>query len=657
MFTNKLHTDIETYSDVDLKVSSVYKYAESENFEILTLSYCIDDGPVIDVPLALGAQLPEEYLYHASKATTLKLAHNALFERTCLRAFGLDIPIEQWECTAVKAAYCGLPSSLEDVSKALNLGDKSKSAAGKALIKFFCVPKANGTRNMPQDYPEKFQEFVDYCNQDVVAETEIDNQLSIYEVCQFERNNYFLDQHINDRGIKVDLAFAQAAYDLDEGFKIKAIQRMKEITGLSNPNSPKQLIEWINSAQQDVQINSIAKEKLIPLLKVASGAVLEILDLRAATSKTSTAKYVAMLESACIDDRIRGCFQFYGANKTGRWAGRIVQLQNLPINKFLVDNSDEDAIDIARNVIAQNDLELAEMVYGFKIPIVLSELIRPAFIAKEGCTFAVSDFSAIEARVLSWLASEEWRMEVFATHGKIYEAAAANMFNVDIKLVTKNSEYRMRAKNAELALGYQGALEAMRRMGGEKMGLSDAEMNELVRLWRKVNPKIVTMWNEINNSAIEAMMYPETRVETGYRNVAFEYDGTILKMYLPSGRSISYFDAGLKTNRFNSVCIKYKNIDQKTKKWWDTETYGGKLVENAVQAISRDILVYSMQNLTNYGYEIVMHVHDEVICEVPEDYGEEYLETMENIMKENIPWAPDLILGAAGYTTKYYKKD
>lgn len=657
MFTNKLHTDIETYSDVDLKVSSVYKYAESENFEILTLSYCIDDGPVIDVPLALGAQLPEEYLYHASKATTLKLAHNALFERTCLRAFGLDIPIEQWECTAVKAAYCGLPSSLEDVSKALNLGDKSKSAAGKALIKFFCVPKANGTRNMPQDYPEKFQEFVDYCNQDVVAETEIDNQLSIYEVCQFERNNYFLDQHINDRGIKVDLAFAQAAYDLDEGFKVKAIKRMKEITGLSNPNSPKQLIEWINSAQQDVQINSIAKEKLIPLLKVASGAVLEILDLRAATSKTSTAKYVAMLESACIDDRIRGCFQFYGANKTGRWAGRIVQLQNLPINKFLVDNSDEDAIDIARNVIAQNDLELAEMVYGFKIPIVLSELIRPAFIAKEGCTFAVSDFSAIEARVLSWLASEEWRMEVFATHGKIYEAAAANMFNVDIKLVTKNSEYRMRAKNAELALGYQGALEAMRRMGGEKMGLSDTEMNELVRLWRKVNPKIVTMWNEINNSAIEAMMYPETRVETGYRNVAFEYDGTILKMYLPSGRSISYFDAGLKTNRFNSVCIKYKNIDQKTKKWWDTETYGGKLVENAVQAISRDILVYSMQNLTNYGYEIVMHVHDEVICEVPEDYGDEYLETMENIMKENIPWAPDLILGAAGYTTKYYKKD
>lgn len=657
-FVDKLHIDIETFSDVDLKESGVYKYAESENFEILTLSYCINDGEVKDVRLALGEELPEEFKQHAKSKSTLKLAHNALFERTCLRSHGLTIPIEEWECTAVKASYCGLPSSLEAVSDALKLGDKSKSAAGKALLKFFCLPDKNGNRNMPEDHPYKFQELVDYCNQDVVAEVAVDDHLSPYVVCEFERNNYFLDQHINDRGIEVDLNFAKAAYELDLGFKVKAIERMKQITGLSNPNSPKQLTDWLNNAQNDVTIKSIAKENLIPLLKVASGAVLEILDLRAATSKTSTAKYVAMLSAACKDNRIRGCFQFYGANKTGRWAGRIVQLQNLPINKFLVDmDNGEDAIDIARNIIAENDLELAEMVYGFKIPVVLSELIRPSFVAKTNYTFAVSDFSAIEARVLSWLASEEWRMQVFATHGKIYEAAAANMFNVPIEQVTKNSEYRMRAKNAELALGYQGALEALRRMGGEKMGLSDNEMNELVRLWRKVNPKVVRLWNDFNNMALEAMMTKGETIETGYRNVAFHYDGTILRMILPSGRSISYYDPGIKVNRFGSPCVKYKNIDQKTKKWWDTETYGGKLVENAVQAISRDILVHSMQNLHAEKFNINMHVHDEVICEVPKAMGQYHLDKMESIMKQPISWAPDLILGAAGYITDYYKKD
>jgi DNA polymerase len=297
------------------------------------------------------------------------------------------------------------------------------------------------------------------------------------------------------------------------------------------------------------------------------------------------------------------------------------------------------------------------MVYGFKIPQVLSELIRPSFIARKGKTFAVSDFSAIEARVLSWLASEEWRMEVFATHGKIYEAAASAMFNVPIELVTKNSEYRMRAKNAELALGYQGALEAMRRMGGEKMGMTDSEMKELVRLWRKVNPKVVTLWNEMNDYAIEAVINEGKLIETGFRNVCFISDGLILKMILPSGRYISYFEPHLKQNRFGSTCIRYKNIDQKSKQWVDTETYGGKLVENAVQAISRDILVHSMQTLNGAGFAINMHVHDEVICEVPEFEGDDHLEVMEDLMKENIPWAPDLILGAAGYVTKYYKKD
>lgn len=647
---DKLHIDIETYSSVDLRTSGVYKYAESSDFEILILCYSINEGPVIDLALALGDEMPQELIYHMYAETTLKLAHNAMFERTCLKAIGYDIPITQWECTAVKAAYCGMPFSLEAVSQALNLGDKSKSAAGKALIKFFSMPKTNGTRNMPGDFVDKFDEYMMYCNQDVVAEKEIDNILGKYEVCQFERNNYFLDQRINDRGIEVDFTFAEAAYLIDIGFKDKAIARLKEITQLDNPNSPKQLIEWLNRAQKNVIVKSVAKENLQKLLEVASGSVLEVLELRGVTSKTSVKKYTAMLSAMCDDNRVRGLFQFYGANKTGRFAGRIVQLQNLPVNRM-------DDLDTARQVIRKNDLELAEIVYGSIIPNVLSELIRTALVAKEGCTFAVSDFSAIEARVLSWLAAEQWRMDVFATHGKIYEAAASAMFNVPIEEVTKNSDYRKRAKNAELALGYQGALEAMRRMGGEKMGLTDPEMKEIVKIWRRVNPKIVKLWDDMNEYAIEAVINVGDRVETGYRGVAFQSDGLILKMLLPSGRHISYFEPHIKENRFGSACIRYKNIDQITKKWLDTETYGGKLVENAIQAISRDILVYCMQNLDSAGFEIGMHVHDEVICEVPELLGEEYLTEMENIMKQKIPWADDLILGAEGYITKYYKKD
>lgn len=654
---DKLHIDIETFSSVDLKTSGVYKYTEAIDFEILILCYSINDNDVVDVSLGTGEQLPKEFLEHLFSPTTLKLAHNAMFERVCLRAIGYDVPINQWECTAVKSAYCGLPFGLEAVSNALNLGDKSKSAAGKALIKFFSIPKSNGSRNMPNDHPSKFNEYIEYCNQDVVAEKEIDHVLSKYEVCEFERNNYFLDQEINDRGIKVDLDFVQAAFDIDAGFKLNAIQKLKNITKLENPNSPKQLTDWLNCMQKETVVKSIAKENLQKLLKVASGAVLEVLHLRESISKTSVTKYKAMLSSACDDDVIRGCFQFYGANKTGRWAGRIVQLQNLPINKFLNAESEVDVIDVARNIISHGDLELAEIAYGNKIPHVLSELIRPAFIAREGLTFAVSDFSAIEARVLSWLASEKWRMDVFASHGKIYEAAASAMFNVPIEQVTKSSDYRMRAKNAELALGYQGSLEAMRRMGGEKMGLSDAEMKEIVRLWRKVNPCIVNLWDNINESAIEAVINEGKLVDSDYRNIMFISDGKILKMMLPSGRCISYFEPHLAQNRFGSTCIRYKNIDQITKKWIDTETYGGKLVENAVQAISRDILVHSMQNLKSNGFNINMHVHDEVICEVPEIDGEQHLEKMETIMKQSISWAPDLILGAAGYVTKYYKKD
>lgn len=651
----KLHIDIETFSSVDLRTSGVYKYAESPDFEILIMCYSIDDGDVVDVRPALGEPYPEEFLEAFHDKNTLKLAHNAMFERTCFRAVGLTAPIEEWECTAVKSLYCGLPASLEQVSNALDLGDKSKSAAGKALIKFFSVPLKNGSRNMPSDYPEKFAEYVEYCNQDVVAEMEIDKILSVHEVCDFERQNYFLDQHINDKGVMVDLQFAEAAFKVDEGYKVITIGRLKEITKLDNPNSPKQLTDWLNKAQKDVHVTSIAKGNLQSLREIATGAVAEVLELRGAISKTSVKKYTAMIAAACEDNYIRGCFQFYGANKTGRWAGRIVQFQNLPANRMgVVGNVDN--YDVAREIIALNDLQSAEIAYGIRIPNILSELVRAALIAPEGKVFAVSDFAAIEARVLSWLAAEQWRMDVFASHGKIYEAAASAMFNVHIDEVTKSSDYRAKAKNAELALGYQGGVEAMRRMGGEAMGLSDTEMGQIVQTWRKVNPKIVQLWNAMNNYAIEAVA-GKYRVETGFRGVAFDFDGKALKMYLPSGRSITYYDAKLKKNRFGSLAVSYKNIDQITKKWWDTDTYGGKLVENAVQAISRDILVYSMQNLKKADFEICIHVHDEIACEVDESIGQEKLNEMEAIMIQDIPWAEDLVLGADGFVTKYYKKD
>jgi DNA polymerase len=573
-------------------------------------------------------------------------------ERVCFKNVGFIIPIEQWECTAIKSAYCGLPLGLEAVSEALKLGDKSKSLAGKKLIQFFSTPQKqkNGGiyKNSPYEYPEKFIEYADYCEQDVVAEKEIDKQLSIYEWPQFERQMYIIDQYINDYGIKVDYTMAKAAYDLDNEFAENCMIKLKKLTGCENPNSPAQLKSWLNNAENNFNVTSLAKDNLQALIKTAAGPVLEVFKLRELTSKTSTKKYTAMLESMCNDGRVRGLFQFYGANKTGRWAGRLVQLQNLPVNRM-------KDLDSARKITKLNDLQSLEMVYE-DIPSVLSQLVRTALIADDGKTFAVSDFSAVEARILSWLASEDWRMEVFATHGKIYEAAASQMFNVPIELVTKDSDYRMRAKNGELALGYQGGLGAMVRMAGPNTTLTEKDMLEIIKLWRKTNPKIVKMWDNINEWALEAMI-SKTKVDTGYRNISFEFDGKVMRMNLPSGRSISYFDAKLKTNRFGSKAIAYKNIDQTTKKWWDTETYGGKLVENAVQAISRDCLCYSMKNLMKHNFNINMHVHDEIICEVPKEKGLERLEIMENIMKQPIPWAPDLILGAEGYVTEYYKKD
>lgn len=651
----QLHIDIETYSSIDIMTAGAYKYCESVDFEILMIAYAFDDEPIRMIDLALGDKIPQEFLDALMDPTIEKHAHNANFERNSFRAIGYDVPIEQWYCSAVKAAYCGLPLSLAMVSEALKLEEKGKLSTGKALIRFFSVPikptKANGMRerNFPEHDMEKWEEFKLYCINDVEAEREIGKRLEAYTIPEFERINYILDQQINDRGILVDIDMAKNAYHIDELHSAVMSEQLTKLTGLDNPNSPAQLKQWLSLAMGK-EITTLAKEAMDTLVEEAeSEAVKEVLSLRKKSSKSSTKKYVAMLNCACHDDRVRGLFQFYGANRTGRWAGRLVQLQNLPQN-HLKD------LEQARTLIASGDYELAAMFYD-DISNVLSQLIRTTFIAKKKCTFAVADFSAIEARVIAWLANEKWRLDVFATHGKIYEASASMMFNVPIESVTKGSELRDKGKISELALGYQGALGALRQMGGEKMGLTDMEMDRIVKLWRKKNPSIVKLWYEVNEAAIRAVKTHKPVILTAFRNLKFDFNGEVLTIELPSGRKLFYQQATIATNRFGQESVKYKGLDQVTKKWWWVDSYGGKFVENIVQAIARDLLAYSMQQLDKAGFSLVMHVHDEAVAEVDKTKGEELLEQMCDIMGTEVPWALGLPLKADGYITDFYKKD
>lgn len=651
----QLHIDIETYSSIDIMTAGAYKYCESIDFEILMVAYAFDDEPIRMIDLALGDKIPQEFLDALMDPTIEKHAHNANFERNSFRAIGYDVPIEHWYCSAVKSAYCGLPLSLAMVSEALKLEEKGKLATGKALIRFFSIPikptKANGMRerNFPEHDMQKWEEFKLYCINDVEAEREIGKRLEAYIIPDFERVNYILDQQINDRGILVDIDMAKNAYQIDELHSAVMSEQLTKLTGLDNPNSPAQLKQWLSLAMGK-EITTLAKEAMDTLVEEAeSEAVKEVLTLRKKSSKSSTKKYVAMLNCACYDDRVRGLFQFYGANRTGRWAGRLVQLQNLPQN-HLKD------LEQARSLIAAGDYELAAMFYD-DISNVLSQLIRTTFIAKKNCTFAVADFSAIEARVIAWLANEKWRLDVFATHGKIYEASASMMFNVPIESVTKGSELRDKGKISELALGYQGALGALRKMGGEKMGLSDEEMNRIVKLWRKKNPSIVKLWDDVNEAAIRTIKTHKPVILTKFRNLKFDYNGDVLTIELPSGRKLYYQQATLATNRFGQESVKYKGLDQVTKKWWWVDSYGGKFVENIVQAIARDLLAYSMQQLDKAGFWLVMHVHDEAVAEVDKTKGEELLEQMCDIMGTEVPWALGLPLKADGYITDFYKKD
>lgn len=647
--------DLETYSSIDISTSGSYKYFESPDFEILILAYAFDNEEVKVVDLAAGEVLPKEFLKALLDPTVEKHAHNASFERNAFRAIGYNIAPMHWRCTAIKAAYCGLPLSLSDVSKAMRLEEKGKLAEGKALIRFFSCPvkptKANGMklRNTPSDYPEKWELYKEYCKQDVEAEREIDLRLDKYIIPKFERLNYILDQKINDRGVQIDLGLAQYATEMDITFSDELENKVKRITGIANANSPLQLKNWLSNAIGK-EIKSLAKGEIPDLIKLAGegSPASEVLRIRQKLAKSSTKKYIAMLNCACEDGRARGLFQFYGANRTGRSSGRLIQLQNLPQNHI-------DDLEETRAVIASGDYDLACMLYD-DLPSILSQLIRTTIITPLGRTFIVSDFSAIEARVIAWLAEEDWRMEVFASHGKIYEASAAMMFNVPIESITKGSPLRQKGKIAELALGYQGGVGALETMGGASMGLSQEEMKTIVNKWRQANPSIVALWSDLEKCAIRALKRKE-EVISKFRGIKFDYNGEVLTIELPSGRKLFYQEPSFTINKFGSQSIRYKGLNQETKQWGYVDTYGGKIVENCVQGIARDLLMEAMLRLNQNGFDIVLHVHDEVVCETDLETAEGDLEEMSRIMAEEVVWAKGLLLPAEGFISEFYKKE
>lgn len=654
-----LFIDVETYSSVDIKESGAYKYIESPDFEILIIGYALDDGPVKIVDLAQGEEMPEEFEEALLDPDCVKVAHNAVFERLSFKRIGYNVPAEQWYCTSVKAAYCGLPLSLDGVSKALNLTDK-KLDTGKALIKYFSCPckatRVNGmrTRNYPEHAPEKWEIYKEYNKYDVLAEREIFKRLEAYIIPDIERKMYVLDQNINDRGILVDMELAESAIAVDNTYTSILTQHAQQLTRLENPNSPVQIRQWIEKATGCV-VMSLSKETMPDLMKEFADYpdVIELLNIRKKLSKTSIKKYYAMLNCAMKDHRVRGTFQFYGANRTGRWAGRLLQLQNLSKNHI-------SHIEVPREMIRARDWESVEMMYD-DVADILSQLVRTALIASPGKVFSVADFSAIEARVISWLANEKWRMDVFRGDGKIYEATGAKMFNVPISAITKGSVLRDKSKISELALGYEGSLGALKRMGGERMGLSDTEMMSLVRKWRSANPAIVDMWKEIDEASKEAVRY-QRPVSCTCRNIIFDCNGEFMTIQLPSGRKLFYYGPKFKDKKIGCSTMPtrvlcYQGVVQETKQWGEIDTYGGKLTENIVQAISRDLLGNSMLNLEANDYHPVCHIHDEVLCEVPEENAQAYYEEMASIMGTPPEWASDLPLRADGYTTPFYLKD
>jgi len=643
-----LEIDIETYSSVNLQKSGVYRYVEADDFEILLFGYSIDGGEVTVVDLAKGERIPQKILDALTDEEVTKWAFNAQFERVCLSRYlgypyGEYLSPSLWKCSMVWSAYMGLPLSLVGVGAVLGL-EKQKLIEGKDLIRYFCVPctptKTNGgrTRNLPSDDEEKWQRFKEYNKRDVETEIEIQQRLSKFPVPDEIWSEYHLDQAINDRGIKVDMDFVKQAIAMDEISRTKLMNQMQEITELDNPNSVQQMKDWLS--ENGLETDTLGKKAVAELLKDAPEHLAEVLKLRQQLAKSSVKKYTAMENAVCADSRARGMFQFYGANRTGRFAGRLVQLQNLPQNHI----SD---LKEARGIVKSGNFEALEMLYE-DIPDTLSQLIRTAFVPENGCKFIVADFSAIEARVLSWLAGEEWRNEVFANGGDIYCASASQMFNVPVEKHGVNGHLRQKGKIAELALGYGGSVGALKAMGALEMGLEEEELKPLVNAWRQANPYIVKFWWDVDRAAKKCIKEKQSQ-ET--QNIKFHYRSGMLFIVLPSGRQLAYVKPQIGENIFGGESVTYEGVGA-TKKWDRLESYGPKFAENIVQAISRDILMVAMQTLSTC--RIVAHVHDEVIIEADPSMS---LDMVCQQMSKVSPWAKGLILDADGYECEFYKKD
>lgn len=647
-----LSIDIETYSGADLSKCGVYKYAESTDFEILLFGYSVDGEKAKVIDLFSGETLPKEIIDALTDETIFKWAFNANFERVCLSRFlsDLNIPFggkylnpDSWRCSMVWAAYLGLPLSLENAGLVLGL-EKQKLSEGKDLIRYFCKPchptDLNGgrTRNLPLHSNEKWQAFKEYNLRDVEAEMEIQQRLKDFPVPDFVWREYTLDQRINDRGVALDTTLVNNAIAADALSKGKLISLMKKITNLDNPNSVPQMKEWL--LKNGLETDTLGKKAVSELIKDAPKPLADALILRKQLAKSSVKKYQAMENAVCKDSRARGMFQFYGANRTGRWAGRLIQLQNLPQN-HLPD------LDFARDLLRKGDFAALEMLYD-SVPEVLSELIRTTFIPKPQRKFIVADFSAIEARVIAWLAGESWRNAVFASHGKIYEASASRMFRIPIENITKGSPLRQKGKIAELALGYGGSVGALKAMGALEMGLGEEELMPLVSSWRAANQNIVRLWREVDKAVITAA---KERTSVSVRNLTFYVQKGVLFIVLPSKRKLCYIKPRVEINKYGAECVTYEGIGG-TKKWERIESYGPKFVENIVQAISRDLLSSAMLRLSDY--EIVMHIHDEIVLET--DYTANAEKICETISVPP-PWAQGLLLRADGYECAFYKKD
>lgn len=646
-----LSIDIETYSEVDLPKCGVYAYTDHPSFEILLFAYAFDEEPTSIVDLKCGEQLPQRVLNALVDPVITKTAFNAAFERTCIsRYLNTHLRAEHWQCTAVQAAMLALPLSLDGVGEVLDIKLK-KLKEGSDLVKYFSLPckptQVNGgrTRNLPQDAPEKWERFKTYCIRDVDAEREIREKLRNYPIPISEQELYVLDQEINDRGIMVDPVLVTHAIECDLRYKDYTTRRAYELTGLSNPNSPVQLKEWLSD--QGIEIEALDKKAVKALISSANddinGDILEMLKLRLLMAKTSVKKYEAIQRSICTDGRVHGLLQFYGANRTGRWAGRLVQVQNLPQNHI-------PDLELARDLIKTGRYDDLETLYE-STPNVLSELIRTAFVPRPGCRFIVADFSAIEARVIAWLSGEQWRLDVFETGGDIYCASASQMFHVPVEKHGQNAHLRQKGKIAELALGYGGSTGALVAMGALDMGLSEDELPELVDQWRKANPHITKLWWDVDAAALKAY---NDKTTTHVGPISFQRQSGMLFITLPSGRRLSYVKPRLEDNRFGRKELTYEGIGE-SKRWTRISTYGPKLVENIVQATARDLLAMAMLRLRDAGFDIVMHIHDEAVLEVP--IGKSSVEEVCALMGIAPDWAIGLPLRADGYECKFYRKD